>query len=1452
MVIIMEKIIMKSSSKKILTLLFTVSILLCMLQTTVYAANEPSKIQVDVNNTLENAVEQANSMESAIIEIKDNVAVTSPIIITSNITIIGSDGMHTISNCHIQVKDGASLTLGDGTTTNTFTILGSIHIIDGSIHVKDGAIISTTGAGSIAINVDKGNVVVSGGKVLVTGSYSSAIEVTEGNVLVSGGEVIADGDGLHGCYAIYLYNPGTVTVTGGVVSAHNAIANMFAITLDGGGLAAYLKDTCEGDFLVSGSGIIVEAESFDISSSYAGTANGLTRKAGSALSFVKCDLSGVIPVISFNNGQYIIEWTTPEPAPPVNPTETPVKIQETNELFETLAEAIAKASSEGLNTFTLEIIGDVAETSDVIIKSSITIVGAEGAHTISNCYIKVKDGGSLTLGDGTITDLLTISGNVVVTDGEINIQDGVKITSGGTALNLSGPNVTGTISGGIFTGNIALNMEKGAKLSAISGGTFTGRQDALHMTDDGTRIDVISGGVFYQTDTTVTLHGHAVFVQNEAKIGKISGGYFEAVKNCALVVIRGAWINEISGGNFVAIRKGSDYYADDPDPRNAVIHVESEKNAKTGIGTISGGLFHGGAHFGILVINYYSSTTGARIDLISGGDIQGTVALQVDVGCDIGEISGGTINGTQGMLNAGTIDKISGNVEINGTTSYGIYNFAGGKINEISGGKIVSSSSHGIANAGTINLISGGTIIGGQYAIYCVLPMSGGQVGVNGVLGTISGGVFWGKTDYAFRLLSDLQLEPGLSANRGFGRYQSGNGLIFNNEGLVKYPDGYHMSTLTVPVSGIESVKFRFLTLDDKYAINYELNGGVNAVGNPDSYDETDLPCSITDPTMVGYTFKGWVITFANGTVIDTVFDYSIPVGSTGDVTFTAQWTDTTYVVHYYLMGTSLSVAPDKFGTGSLGQVVTETALSIAGYTAIAPDVKSLLLVESGNELFFYYVVTNPPIIYHTLTYYCDTLTSGSVPVGGVYPHGVIVTVAGQGDMVRDGYVFLGWDTNSTATSVVYGAGDSLTMLADVDLFAVWQPVVDLSTLYTVHYYLQGTTQSVAVDKVGSGMVGSTVTESAITISGYAAVAPTSLTGVLNATGNVFVFYYTPNVEYVVHYYLQGTTTPVAVDKVVGGQTLGAVITENAITITGYAAVAPTVLTGTLNATGNVFVFYYTPNVEYTVHYYLQGTTTSVAVDKVVGGQTLGAVITENAITVTGYTAVAPTSLTGTLNATGNVFVFYYTANSNGGGDGGNGGGSGGGNSGGGGSGRPSPSPSVTPPPSVVTPTSPPEVVEAVLTWALLNLILSIIGVILAIVLVIFALLWRNKKQKEEQEQQTKQGKAKGQQYTTTTKYGANNETEQQKQQKRKQRRTLLLLASVVLGIVGIVVFFLTEDMSRVMAWVDKWTIVNAIILIVEIIAAIFTFKTKKEEKENNDDDKEAVQASQKMTQTTP
>jgi uncharacterized repeat protein (TIGR02543 family) len=74
------------------------------------------------------------------------------------------------------------------------------------------------------------------------------------------------------------------------------------------------------------------------------------------------------------------------------------------------------------------------------------------------------------------------------------------------------------------------------------------------------------------------------------------------------------------------------------------------------------------------------------------------------------------------------------------------------------------------------------------------------------------------------------------------------------------------------------------------YNITYELNGGTDP-GNPSTYTVADLPITLQPPTKSGYDFTGW-----------TEGD-SITVGSTGDKTFTAQWSAINYNIAYELNG---------------------------------------------------------------------------------------------------------------------------------------------------------------------------------------------------------------------------------------------------------------------------------------------------------------------------------------------------------------------------------------------------------------------------------------------------------------------------------------------------------------------------------------------------------------------
>jgi len=112
-----------------------------------------------------------------------------------------------------------------------------------------------------------------------------------------------------------------------------------------------------------------------------------------------------------------------------------------------------------------------------------------------------------------------------------------------------------------------------------------------------------------------------------------------------------------------------------------------------------------------------------------------------------------------------------------------------------------------------------------------------------------------------------------------------------------------------------------------------------------------------------------------------------------------------------------------------------------------------------------------------------------------------------------------------------------------------------------------------------------------------------------------------------------------------------------------------------------------------------------------------------------------------------------------------------------------------TTPPVSTTPA--PNIVDDGGEWAVLNLVLCILGGLLAALAVIRAFF----------------GGKEG-----------------------RKASPLWVLLAVILGIVGFVVFFLTEDMSLAAGFVDMWTIVNVGILAAGFICVMLCFKTEKGE----------------------
>ena len=124
--------------------------------------------------------------------------------------------------------------------------------------------------------------------------------------------------------------------------------------------------------------------------------------------------------------------------------------------------------------------------------------------------------------------------------------------------------------------------------------------------------------------------------------------------------------------------------------------------------------------------------------------------------------------------------------------------------------------------------------------------------------------------------------------------------------------------------------------------------------------------------------------------------------------------------------------------------------------------------------------------------------------------------------------------------------------------------------------------------------------------------------------------------------------------------------------------------------------------------------------------------------------------------------------------------------------------------------------------WALINLICAIVTVLFGLLLLISK---RHKNKDDEEDDETKD--------QTTT-----NEDEEKEQEKKRGLFTRVL--AVLIAILSVVFFLVTEDLSLRWAWTDQWTIWMVVIGLVQIV--VF-FVGRKWKNVDDDEDEQAQQA---------
>ena len=119
---------------------------------------------------------------------------------------------------------------------------------------------------------------------------------------------------------------------------------------------------------------------------------------------------------------------------------------------------------------------------------------------------------------------------------------------------------------------------------------------------------------------------------------------------------------------------------------------------------------------------------------------------------------------------------------------------------------------------------------------------------------------------------------------------------------------------------------------EESYTIEYNLDGGTVSSANPTSYNIESSAITLNNPVKTGYTFKGWSGTGLSG---DSNTSVTIPTGSTGNRSYTANWTVNQYTITYVTDGTAVLPATVNYGADLPSATTSKNNYSFTGWTYV-------------------------------------------------------------------------------------------------------------------------------------------------------------------------------------------------------------------------------------------------------------------------------------------------------------------------------------------------------------------------------------------------------------------------------------------------------------------------------------------------------------------------------------
>ena len=247
------------------------------------------------------------------------------------------------------------------------------------------------------------------------------------------------------------------------------------------------------------------------------------------------------------------------------------------------------------------------------------------------------------------------------------------------------------------------------------------------------------------------------------------------------------------------------------------------------------------------------------------------------------------------------------------------------------------------------------------------------------------------------------------------------------------------------------------------YIVGYDPNGGSGEPTDANKYfdgDEVTVPSDV--PTKNGFEFKGWSL---------NPDDASAPLYQVGDtvtvngkdITFTAIWSkvnDQPIVVYSVTYDPAGGVPTPEDTTEYVDGatvIVTDEVPAKDGFTFVGwslnpsdPNAKLLKGGDSttiqGSDITFTAIWTPHYVVIYDKN--ADDATGAQKDINNPYESGETVTVLGAGEIARVGYVFKGWATTASDTTVAYTEGNTFVITADTTLYAVWEALPTFKVVY--------------------------------------------------------------------------------------------------------------------------------------------------------------------------------------------------------------------------------------------------------------------------------------------------------------------------------------------------------------------------------------------------------------------